>query len=53
MTAASLVEARAAGGADVVLRKPFYLADLEALLRRFLGPPLPLAAASMAPLESD
>jgi DNA-binding response OmpR family regulator len=48
MTAASLVEARAAG-ADVVLRKPFYLVDLEALLRRFLGPPLPLAKAGSAP----
>lgn len=38
MTAASLIQARTAG-ADVVLRKPFRLADLEALLRRFLGPP--------------
>lgn len=37
ITAASLVLARAAG-ADAVLRKPFRLADLEALLRRFLGP---------------
>jgi len=45
MTAASQVAARAAG-ADVVLRKPFYLADLEALLLRFLRPPLPLAEAS-------
>ena len=38
MTAASLIQARASA-ADVVLRKPFRLADLEALLRRFLGPP--------------
>lgn len=38
MTAANLPQARAAG-ADVVLRKPFRLADLEALLDRFLGPP--------------
>ena len=36
MTAASLSQARAAG-ADVVLRKPFHLAELEALLHRFLG----------------
>jgi len=35
MTAASLQYARAAG-ADAVLRKPFNLAELEALLRRFL-----------------
>jgi DNA-binding response OmpR family regulator len=39
ITAASPVDARGAG-ADVVLRKPFYLTDLEALLRRFLGPPI-------------
>jgi two-component system, chemotaxis family, chemotaxis protein CheY len=38
ITAANQVRARAAG-ADVILRKPFYLADLEALLRRFLGTP--------------
>lgn len=37
MTAANLPQARAAA-ADVVLRKPFRLADLEALLERFLGP---------------
>lgn len=37
MTAASLDLARAAG-ADVVLRKPFALAELEALLHRFLSP---------------
>lgn len=37
ITAASLVQARAAG-ADVVLRKPFHLADLEILLTRFLAP---------------
>jgi DNA-binding response OmpR family regulator len=37
MTAASAARARAAG-ADVVLRKPFHLADLEQLLRRFLVP---------------
>ena len=35
ITAASLSQARAAG-ADVVLRKPFHLAELEALLHRFL-----------------
>lgn len=40
MTASSLAQARAAG-ADVILRKPFHLADLEALLRRFLGPAPP------------
>jgi CheY-like chemotaxis protein len=37
MTSANLPQARAAG-ADAVLRKPFLLADLEALLERFLGP---------------
>jgi DNA-binding response OmpR family regulator len=37
MTGASPVRARAAG-ADVVLRKPFHLADLEQVLRRFLAP---------------
>jgi CheY-like chemotaxis protein len=37
MTAASLAQARIAG-ADAVLRKPFRLKDLEALLHRFLGP---------------
>lgn len=40
MTSANMVVARAAG-ADVVLRKPFHLADLEALLHRFLRPPHP------------
>lgn len=39
VTAASPADARGAR-ADVVLRKPFYLTDLEALLRRFLGPPV-------------
>lgn len=48
MTAASLVDARAAG-ADVVLRKPFHLADLEAVLRRFLGPPPPADAGASTP----
>jgi two-component system chemotaxis response regulator CheY len=43
ITAASRIEALAAG-AEVVLRKPFHLADLEALLRRFLEPPMPVAA---------
>jgi two-component system, chemotaxis family, chemotaxis protein CheY len=38
ITAANMVRARAAG-ADVILRKPFYMADLEELLRRFLGTP--------------
>ena len=38
MTAADMARARDAG-ADAVLRKPFHLADLAALLRRFLGPP--------------
>ena len=37
MTGANPARARAAG-ADVVLRKPFHLADLEQLLRRFLAP---------------
>jgi len=37
VTGANLTRARAAG-ADVVLRKPFYLADLEELLHRFLAP---------------
>ncbi|HVC79803.1 MAG TPA: response regulator [Chloroflexota bacterium] len=37
MTAANLPRARAAH-ADAVLLKPFQLADLETLLRRFLGP---------------
>lgn len=43
MTAASLRQANAAG-ADAVLRKPFDLADLEALLRRFLEVPRVMAA---------
>jgi DNA-binding response OmpR family regulator len=38
MTAANLRHAYAAG-ADAVLRKPFDLDDLDALLRRFLGTP--------------
>lgn len=37
MTAANPALARAAG-ADVLLRKPFFLADFEQLLVRFLGP---------------
>jgi DNA-binding response OmpR family regulator len=36
MTGASPVQTRAAGS-DVILRKPFHLADLERLLRRFLA----------------
>jgi DNA-binding response OmpR family regulator len=48
MTAASLALARAAG-ADVVLRKPFHLVDLEALLRGFLGPPPATEADPPAP----
>ncbi len=41
LTAASLAHARTAG-ADVVLRKPFQLEAVDALLRRFLGaPPAP------------
>ena len=38
MTAAGSGRADEAG-ADAVLRKPFELAELDALLRRFLGPP--------------
>ena len=38
VTGVSVVRAREAG-ADVVLRKPFHVQDLERLLRRFLGPP--------------
>jgi CheY-like chemotaxis protein len=38
MTAASLRVAQAAG-AQAILRKPFDLADLEAMLQRFLGSP--------------
>ena len=38
LTAASLTQARAAG-ADVVMRKPFRLAELEGLLHRLLGDP--------------
>ena len=38
LTAASLTQARAAG-ADVVMRKPFALAELEDLLHRLLGDP--------------
>ena len=37
MTGASPVQTRAAGS-DVILRKPFHLADLERLLHRFLAP---------------
>jgi CheY-like chemotaxis protein len=33
------VERAREAGADVVLRKPFQLPDLETLLRRFLGAP--------------
>jgi len=40
MTASGAALARAAG-ADVVLAKPFALEALEALLWRFLGPPVP------------
>lgn len=40
MTSANMAIARATG-ADVALRKPFHLADLEALLHRFLRPPYP------------
>lgn len=32
--------AAAAAGADVVLRKPFELSEVEAVLCRFLGPPV-------------
>ena len=38
LTAAGLSQALTAGG-DVVLRKPFELLELAALLHRFLGPP--------------
>ena len=47
MTGASLARARAAG-ADVVLLKPFHLADLEQLLRRFMAP---ASAADHIPLS--
>jgi DNA-binding response OmpR family regulator len=47
ITVAGLVQAREAG-ADVILRKPFVLADLEALLRRFLEPP-PANASTPTP----
>lgn len=46
MTAASPRHAQAAG-AEEILRKPFDLAELEALLGRFLGPP------RVAPAERD
>jgi CheY-like chemotaxis protein len=39
MTAAGPAQARAAG-ADAVLRKPFELRELDALLRRFLEAPV-------------
>lgn len=48
MTAASPSQARAAG-ADVVLRKPFELVALEALLRRFLGPWTPAEPTGLVP----
>lgn len=38
MTAASSLRAQAVG-ADALLRKPFNLSEVEALLLRFLGPP--------------
>jgi DNA-binding response OmpR family regulator len=47
ISAASRVGAIAAG-ANVVLRKPFHLEDLEAILRRFLGPPVPVSNSSEA-----
>jgi two-component system chemotaxis response regulator CheY len=49
LTAAGLPQALAAGG-DVVLRKPFELRELEALLHRFLGsPPRHAEAGGPAP----
>jgi DNA-binding response OmpR family regulator len=42
LTGASLAHARTAG-ADVVLRKPFKLEDLAALMSRFLGSPPTIA----------
>jgi len=41
MTASGAAAQARAAGADVVLAKPFALEALEALLRRFLGPPVP------------
>ena len=53
MTAANMAVARTAG-ADVVLRKPFHLADLEALLHRFLRPPhLPMRIDAPAAGATD
>lgn len=40
VTAGGMHEAREAG-ADIILRKPFTLAQVEAALLRFLGPPIP------------
>ncbi len=47
ITEANLLQARAAR-ADVVMRKPFHLSDLELQLHRFLGPRWPDANAEMA-----
>jgi two-component system alkaline phosphatase synthesis response regulator PhoP len=49
MTGASLVQARSAG-ADVVLRKPFHLADLERLLHQFLASASKAAATQKDPV---
>lgn len=40
VTAGGMNQARETG-ADAILRKPFTLAEVEALLLRFLGPPIP------------
>ena len=48
MTAAGPASARAAG-ADVLLRKPFHLAELEELLIRFLEPPSVARANARGP----
>jgi DNA-binding response OmpR family regulator len=50
VTAANPIQARAAG-ADVVLRKPFHLKDLQALLHRFLGPAEPSIERNTARAE--
>jgi CheY-like chemotaxis protein len=44
LTAASMAQAYAAG-ANAVLRKPFNLSDIDALLHRFLGSPVVNGAA--------
>jgi two-component system phosphate regulon response regulator PhoB len=52
MTGASLVQARTAN-ADVILRKPFHLEDLDRLLHRYLANPAELQASGELPVTDE